>query len=129
MFYRHHEAGGAEAALGASPVAVGFLDCGQLAVLAHAFDGGDLLAFATGGEHGAGEHRRAVNKNGAGAAGGVVASALGAGEIEFNAERVEQESIRLDGDLVRAGVDAELEELLFHENRSRSEEHTSELQS
>src|SRR6202142_3837855 len=69
MFYRHHEAGGAEAALGASPVAVGFLDCGQGAVLAHAFDGGDLLAFATGGEHGAGEHRSAVNKNGAGAAG------------------------------------------------------------
>src|ERR1700690_995171 len=106
MFYRHHEAGGAEAALGASPVAVGFLDGGQRAVFAHAFDGGDLLAFATGGEHGAGEHRRAVNKNSAGTAGGIVASALGAGEIEVETEGVEQESIRLDGDLIRAGVDA-----------------------
>src|SRR5258708_31002006 len=125
MFYCHHEAGGAEAALGASPVAVGFLDCSQRPVLAYAFDGGDLLAFATGGEHGARKHRSAVNQHGAGAAGGVVASALGAGEVEFPAQRIEQESVRLDGDLVRARVDAELEELFFHVNQSSAISHQS----
>ena len=117
MFDRHHEAGGAEAALGASPVAVGFLDGGQRAVLAYAFDGGDLLAFATGGEHGAGEHGRAVNQHRAGAAGGVVASALGSGEIELHAEGVEQKFIWLDGDLVCPAVDADLEELLLHSSQ------------
>ena len=49
MLHRHHEAGRAESALRAAPVAVSFLDGRQAAVLADPFDRRDLLAFATGG--------------------------------------------------------------------------------
>ena len=75
-------------------------------MLANAFDCGDLLAFATGSEHRAREHGRAVNQNRASSAGGIVAAALGAGELQVHAQCVEQESIRLDGDLVGATVNA-----------------------
>src|SRR5437762_5586952 len=49
MCDRHHEAGGAEAALSPAPVAVSFLDCSESAVFGDAFDAGDLLPFATRG--------------------------------------------------------------------------------
>src|SRR5579872_1003215 len=66
---RHHETRRAVATLRSAPVAVSFLDGGEAAMLADAFDRGDLLAFATGGEYGAGEHGDAVDLNRAGAAG------------------------------------------------------------
>ena len=81
MFDRHHESGSAEATLRTSPVAVGFLDGGQRSVFTDAFDSGNLLAFATCGQHCAREHGRAVNQNRASSAGGIVAAALGAGEL------------------------------------------------
>ena len=110
----HHEAGSAEAALRASPIAVGFLDCSQGPVLADAFDGGDFLAFATRGEHGAGEHGQSINQNSAGAARGVVAAALGSGKLQVYAQGVKQEAIGLDREFMRAAIDAKFEELFFH---------------
>src|SRR5262249_22181080 len=88
-FDRHDETGGAIATLRATPVAVSFLNRRQTAVLTDAFDSGDLLPFATGSEHRAGEHGDAIDENSARAAGGVVASALMASELQILSQSVE----------------------------------------
>src|ERR1019366_8782810 len=88
MLYRDHETRCAVSALRAAPISVSFLDGGQAAVLTDAFDGRDLLPFATEGEQRTGEHRRAVHEHRAGPAGGVVAAALRAGEAEIAAQHV-----------------------------------------
>src|SRR5215469_18959852 len=118
LLHRHHEAGGAETALCPSPVAVGFLDCCKCAVLGDAFNRRDLLAFATGSQQRAGEHGRSVDEDGARAAGGIIASALGAGKFELTSQRVEQERVWRDRDLVCAAIHGKLKELLFHYRES-----------
>jgi len=117
MLYRHHEAGGAETALRASPVTVSFLDSGQSAVLADTFDRGDLLAFAACCQHSAGKGRHAINQNSAGATGGIITSALGAGELQVLAERIEQQAIGHDRQLMRAAIHSEFEKLFFHKQQ------------
>src|SRR5215471_4244389 len=52
VFHGHHEAGSAVSTLRSSPIAIGLLNRCQASVLADAFDSGDLLAFAAGGEQG-----------------------------------------------------------------------------
>ena len=83
-------------------------------MFAHALDRGDLLAFTTGRKQGAGQHRDAIHQHRAGAAGRIVAAALGAGKIEILTQDVEQQLARLDGQLVRATVDAKFDEFFFH---------------
>jgi hypothetical protein len=116
VLYRHHEAGSAEAALRASPVTISFLNSGQSTVFADAFDRGDLLALAARGQQGAGEGRHAINQNGTGPAGGIVTAALGAGELQVLTERIEQQAIGHNRQLVRAAIHSEFEKLFFHEN-------------
>ena len=110
----HHESRSAESALRAAEIAISLLQCRQPAVVGDAFDGGDLLPLATGRQHGAREHGHAVDLHRAGAAGGVVASPLGAGQIEVLAQDVEQQLVRLDGQLVSASVNAKFNEFFFH---------------
>ena len=86
-------------------------------MLAHAFHSGDFLALAAGSEQCAREHGRAVNQNRTCAAGRIVASAFGAGELQIQAQRVQQKPIRLDCQLMGTAVDAEFEKLLFHEKQ------------
>jgi hypothetical protein len=73
---RHHHAGGAVAALEGLRVMEGLLDGMQLAVLAEAFDGGDLLALAAEGRHQAGVEGMAVQPHRAGAAVAGIAALL-----------------------------------------------------
>jgi hypothetical protein len=116
MFHCHHESGSAEAALRSTPISIGFLDRGQSAMFADAFDGGDFLPFATCRKHSAGEHWRAIYQHRACTATRILAAALRSGKVHVNAKRVEQKSIGLDRQLVQAAVDTEFEKLFFHAN-------------
>src|SRR5438552_9627146 len=68
VLHGHDETRRTETTLSASPVAVCFLDGGQTAVFAHSFDGRDLLPFATGGQHCAGEYWNSIEQHSAGSA-------------------------------------------------------------
>jgi hypothetical protein len=94
------------------------LDCRKRAVLSHAFNRRDLLAFTAGGEHRAREHRRAVNQNCTSSAGGIIAAAFRAGELQVLAESVEQNPIGLERKLMRAIIDPELNNFLLHQTLS-----------
>ena len=94
---RHDEARRAITALLAVVVHEGCRDRMGLAVR-NAFDGLDVLALRVDGQDGAAVHGFAVDDDGAGAAGGPVAHALGAGQIQMIAQRVEQGNARLQSD-------------------------------
>ena len=91
---RHDESGRAVAALLAVVVDEGRRDRMRLAV-GDAFDGLNVLALRVDGQNGATVHGFPVEDDGAGAAGGPVAHALGAGQIQMVAQRVEQGDARL----------------------------------
>jgi len=114
VFDRHDEARRAETALCTSPIAVSFLDRGQAAVFTHAFDGRDLLPFATGREHGAGKHRDAIHLHGARSAGRVVTATLGASKLQVQTQSVQQKRAGLECKLMGPAVDAEFDEFFFH---------------
>src|SRR5262245_31809356 len=114
----HDEAGSAEPALLRVVIPEGLLDRMELAVLFETFDCSNLFALRLDRQRRAGIDGFAVHDHRAGAAGGAVADAFGAGDVQIVAQRVEQRHSRFDAHLFRSAVDVE-----------RSEEHTSELQS
>src|ERR1700686_479007 len=113
MLDGHDESRSAIAALRSAPVAVSFLNGGEAPVFAYALDRRNLLTLATGGQKGACHHRYTVNEYSACAAGRVVTSTLGSGQIEVLAQHIEQELARLESELARAAVDAKFYEFFF----------------
>ena len=104
----HHQlAGDAEAALDRTVLDEGLLQRVQLALAGQALDGEHVLARRLEGGQRAGEHRRAVQQDGADAALGLVAADLGAGQAEALAQHIGQHLARSDGELTRLVVDPE----------------------
>ena len=86
--------GRAEAALHAALVEEGGLERVQLAAVREPLDRGDLAAVGLQREVGARVHRPAVDQHHAGAALGVVAALLGAGQPELAAQHGEERPAR-----------------------------------
>ena len=107
---RDHEAGGAEAALHAAVLDVGFDE--RMVGLGDAFDRLDGLARALDGQHHAGEHRPAVHDHRAGAAGPFTAELLGAGQSQLLLEHVLEGPLGLHRDRVGFSVHQEIHGVL-----------------
>ena len=88
----HHHARGAVAALEPVVLHERLLHRVHLAVLGESLDGEDLLSVCLDGKHGAALHRFAVDVNGAGAAGGRVATDVRAGEADRIAYVVDEQA-------------------------------------
>ena len=71
------------------------------------FDGGDPVALMHDGEGQAGIHAASVDVHGASAALAVVASFLGAEQVQAFAQRIEQRDSRLELEAILAAVDVE----------------------
>ncbi len=76
---------------------------------AEPFDGDDLIAVMRGGEREATVHAAAADMDGAGAALAVVATLLGAGEMQDFAQAIEQGHARIDRNFALLAVDAEFD--------------------
>ncbi len=109
----HDLAGGAVAALVAVVLDEGGLHGVEVAGLADAFDGGDLVGGGRvhEGEGHAGVDASAVDVDGAGSALAVVAALLGAGQVEVLAQAVEQGGARIHIEGVGLAVDSKGEGL------------------
>src|SRR5258708_3332143 len=124
-FHRDHETRSAIAALCSAPIAIGFLDGGERTVLCNAFYRGDLrsailICGSTHGLHGAAQRRRSVHQDGTGPAGRIIASTLGAGQLQLLPQNVQQQGVRLRRQFVAAAVHAKLDEFFFHANAALS---------
>jgi hypothetical protein len=71
--------------------------------------GGDGAAVSLSGKRQAGQHALAVDMHGAGAALALVATLLGAGQVETITQGVEQRHTRLDLKVVVMSVDVEMD--------------------
>src|ERR1035438_1615503 len=105
-FGRHDESRRAVAALLPVVVDEGFRDRVRLAA-GNAFDGLNVFALRVDGQNRAAIHGFAVEDDRAGAAGGPVAHALGAGQFQLIAQRIEQRDARLQVEGLRFAVDLE----------------------
>ena len=83
-------------------------------MLADAFNGRNLLAFATGRQQRARHHRHSIDQHRASATRGVVAPALGPSELQLLPQNVEQQRIRLNCKFVPAAIHAKFDEFFFH---------------
>ncbi len=119
----HHHAGDAVAALRRLLVEKGLLHRARLAAGAEALDRRDRAAVERGDRRQAGEHRLAVDDDGAGAALAEAAAELGAVQLEIVAQHVEQRRRRIDIERMRNTVDQKGElharGLLFLMSRTR----------
>src|SRR3954469_23812060 len=105
---RHDHAALAIAALWNVVIEPGLLHLGQYAVDRESLDRGDLLADRFADLHATGSHRGAIDVTRAGAAWGDAAAIFGAGQPDVFTERPKQRGVRLDVDIDRLSVDAEL---------------------
>src|SRR5258708_31384700 len=109
--HRDHESRSAVATLCAAPITISLLNCSKRSMFRDAFYRGDLgsailVCRGAHGEHGATQCRHAVHKDGAGSAGRIIASALGAGELQLLAQDIEQQSVRLRRQFIAAALHA-----------------------
>jgi len=120
----HHEAGHAEGALETLLVDDALLNGMQRAVgFGEAFDGGDVFAARAVGENRTGVVRHVIEKHGAGAAFGTVATELGAGEAEFVAQRGGQRLLLHDIDAPLLAVDVQRDQSLHRAGGRRLRAH------
>src|SRR5262249_25687232 len=104
--------GRAEAALQAVLCPEPFLQWVQLAVLDQALDCQDFTAIRLYGEHGAGFDGFAVEEHGAGAAMAGVAPDVAASQLQYLANKVDQQKPRLDFGLSVTAIDLDTNQLL-----------------
>ena len=83
-FRGHHPSGGAEAAIGGHARMADALQRMQVLLVAHAFNGENLLAHGFGRQGVAGIERHAVHQNAASAATGAIAAPVGARQAQLH---------------------------------------------
>ena len=112
---RHDDARRAESALQAVLFVQGGLHGVLDPVAFHALDGFDSRAVCLDGQHQAGPLGTAVDDDGAGPAGTLLASDVRAGETQLVPDQVGEEHPRLDPHLGVLAVDREADGVLIHD--------------
>ena len=94
----------------------------QILLVAHAFDGENLLAHGFGRQGVAGIERRAVHQHAAGAATGAIAAPVGARQAQLHRNHFPQRGARFVFGGVRLAVDEERCFFIRHRRSQRKEE-------
>ena len=109
FFGDEQEGGRAVAALRRARVGESFLQRMKAGRASHALDGFDAATFGVESEHEAGEHRAAVDEDGARAAFAEFAAVLRAHQVQVFAQNFEQRLVRRECHLRRLAVQSEFD--------------------